>query len=178
MTLPRSTQISLDATPYYHCVSRCARRAFLCGRDAVSGNDYEHRREWIENRILNLAEVFVLNIAAHAVMSNHYHVVLYIDKKSADKWSLLEVITRWQKLFKASRESLNNSVIPLRALKAADVRRSSPRMAVALGKSCNAADAAFKARPSGLAERFTELFRGSLVWLSAILKAIPSTAVS
>ncbi|WP_444936249.1 hypothetical protein ACJJIW_20840 [Microbulbifer sp. JMSA004] len=53
------------------------------------------------------------------------------------------------------REPLNNSVMPLRVLKAADVRRGSPRMAVALCKSCNAAAVAFKARPSGLAERFT-----------------------
>ncbi|WP_444914058.1 transposase [Microbulbifer sp. TRSA007] len=102
MTLPRSNQISLDATPYYHCVSRCVRRAFLCGRDIVSGKDYDYRREWIENRMHKLAEVFALDLAAYAVMSNHYHVVLYIDKKSADKWSLFEVITRWQKIFKAS----------------------------------------------------------------------------
>jgi formylmethanofuran dehydrogenase subunit A len=33
----------------------------------------------------NLTEVFALDLAAYAVMSNHYHVVLYIDKKSADK---------------------------------------------------------------------------------------------
>ncbi|WP_444912430.1 transposase [Microbulbifer sp. PAAF003] len=101
MTLPRSSQISLDATPYYHCVSRCVRRAFLCGRDSESGRDYEHRREWIENRIQQLAGVFALDIAAFAVMSNHYHVVLYIDKKAFDKWSLTEVITRWEKLFRA-----------------------------------------------------------------------------
>ncbi|WP_444908429.1 transposase [Microbulbifer sp. SSSA008] len=102
MTLPRSTQISLDATPYYHCVSRCVRRAFFCGRDTESGKDYEHRREWIESRMHKLAEVFALDIAAYAVMSNHYHIVLYIDTKSANKWSLTEVITRWKKLFKAS----------------------------------------------------------------------------
>ncbi|WP_445357921.1 nitrogen fixation protein NifB [Microbulbifer sp. ANSA005] len=101
MTLPRSSQISLDVTPYYHCVSRCVRRAFLGGRDSESGRDYEHRREWIENRIQQLAGIFALDIAAFAVMSNHYHVVLYIDKKSADKWSLAEVITRWEKLFRA-----------------------------------------------------------------------------
>ncbi|WP_413664867.1 hypothetical protein ACG1BZ_06265 [Microbulbifer sp. CNSA002] len=101
MTLPRSSQISLDVTPYYHCVSRCVRRAFLCGRDSESGRYYEHRREWIENRIQQLAGVFALDIAAFAVMSNHYHVVLYIDKKSSDKWSLAEVITRWEKLFRA-----------------------------------------------------------------------------
>ncbi|WP_444959743.1 transposase [Microbulbifer sp. VVAC002] len=102
MTLPRSTQISLDATPYYHCVSRCVRRAFLCGRDSKSGKDYEYRRGWIENRMYKLAEVFALDIAAYAVMSNHYHIVLYIDREAASKWSLKKVITRWQKLFKAS----------------------------------------------------------------------------
>ncbi|WHI47264.1 transposase [Microbulbifer sp. VAAF005] len=102
MTLPRSAQISLDTTPYYHCVSRCVRRAFLCGRDTESGKDYEHRREWIESRMYKLDEVFALDIAAYAVMSNHYHIVLYIDTESANKWSIPEVITRWQKLFKAS----------------------------------------------------------------------------
>ncbi|WP_444893298.1 hypothetical protein ACJJIE_01610 [Microbulbifer sp. TRSA001] len=92
MTLPRSTQISLDATPYYHCVSRCVRRAFLCGRDSKSGKDYEYRREWIESRMYKLAEAFALDIAAYAVMSNHYHIVLYIDREAASKWSLKEVL--------------------------------------------------------------------------------------
>ncbi|WP_444959634.1 transposase [Microbulbifer sp. VVAC002] len=101
MTLPRSTQISLEATPYYHCVSRCVRRAFLCGRDTESRKDYEHRREWVVSRMHKLAEIFALDIAAYAVMSNHYHVVLYIDKNSANKWPLIEVINRWQKIFKA-----------------------------------------------------------------------------
>ncbi|WP_444928137.1 hypothetical protein ACJJI4_11340 [Microbulbifer sp. TRSA002] len=42
----------------------------------------------------NLAEIFALDLATYTVMSNHYHVALYIDKNSADKWSLFEVIDR------------------------------------------------------------------------------------
>ncbi|WP_442866193.1 hypothetical protein [Aeromonas sp. QDB30] len=45
MTIARSRQISLQDTPYYHVVSRCVRRAFLCGEDAHSGQSYEHRRQ-------------------------------------------------------------------------------------------------------------------------------------
>ena len=96
MTKPRSEQISLEATPYYHCVSRCVRRAYLCG-DA-----YEHRRQWVEDKLLALAEIFCIDIAAYAVMSNHYHVVLHVDHSQAQTLSTKEVITRWHQLFKGN----------------------------------------------------------------------------
>jgi len=49
MPKSRFSQISLQDTPYYHCVTRCVRRAFLCGEDKVSGKSYEHRRKWVED---------------------------------------------------------------------------------------------------------------------------------
>jgi REP element-mobilizing transposase RayT len=99
MPKPRYAQVSLDATPYYHCVSRCVRHAILCGTDDVSGQSYEHRRQWIDDKLLALAEVFALDVCAYAVMSNHYHVVLHVDRETAESWSLDEVIERWHRLF-------------------------------------------------------------------------------
>ena len=58
MTQVRRTQVSLDTTPYYHCISRCVRRAFLCGEDHVSGHNYEHRRQWALDRIRQLSDAF------------------------------------------------------------------------------------------------------------------------
>ncbi|SFC97331.1 hypothetical protein SAMN05660479_02852 [Microbulbifer thermotolerans] len=102
MGLPRKSPISLEATPHYHCVSRCVRRAFLCGRDECTGHCFEHRRQWIEDRLLELAEVFALNICAYAVMSNHYHVVFHINAAQAEAWTLREVVDRWHQLCKGS----------------------------------------------------------------------------
>jgi len=100
MPKPRKTLVSLEATPYYHCVSRCVRRAFLCGEDAHSDQSYEHRRQWIEDRLLQLAAVFAVDVCAYAVMSNHYHVVLHVDPIEAQAWDDAEVIRRWQEIFK------------------------------------------------------------------------------
>jgi len=71
MTQARNTIVSVDDTPYYHCVSRCVRRAFLCGIDHYSGNDYEHRRDWLEKKLLDTAKVFALKLCAYAVMRNY-----------------------------------------------------------------------------------------------------------
>ena len=99
MTRPRSTVVSVADTPWYHVVSRCVRRAFLCGSDAHSGQCFEHRRGWIVERVKQLAGVFAIDIAAYAVMSNHYHLVLRIDAERARAWSRDEVLRRWTQLF-------------------------------------------------------------------------------
>jgi hypothetical protein len=102
MPKPRSQIVSLDATTYYHCTSRCVRRAFLCGFDQFTGRSYEHRRDWVEQRILLLADIFAIDVCAYAVMSNHHHVVLHINKSEALSWSYEEVCERWHKIYKGT----------------------------------------------------------------------------
>jgi REP element-mobilizing transposase RayT len=99
MTQPRSALISIADTPWYHVVSRCVRRAFLCGEDRLTGKSFEHRRGWIETWILQLANLFAIDVAAYAVMSNHYHIVVRIDVERAAGWSLEGVLARWTELF-------------------------------------------------------------------------------
>ena len=99
MPKPRKTLIAVESTPYYHCVARCVRRAFLCGVDTLTGQNYEHRRAWLEDRLLELPKVFAIDIAAYAIMSNHYHVILHINTDRAKSWSDYEVVERWHQLF-------------------------------------------------------------------------------
>ena len=100
MTTPRSQQVSVADTPYYHVVSRCVRRAFLCGTDRKTGENYEHRRDWIEGRIRILSSLFAIDICAYAVMSNHYHAVVHLNPCEAEAWSDDEVLHRWCSLYK------------------------------------------------------------------------------
>ncbi len=100
MPTARKNHVSLDATPYYHCIGRCVRRAFLWGQDQVTGQDFSHRKVWVTQRLAELSQAFAINICAYAVMSNHYHLVLHIDAARARAWPDAEVARRWEILFK------------------------------------------------------------------------------
>ena len=108
MTRPRSSLVSLETTPYYHCISRCVRRAFLCGVDR-DGKCYDHRKQWIVDRLKRLTEIFAIDIAAYAVMSNHYHVVLHVDRTKTRAWTDTEVMQRWGRLYQGP-ESLQRKL--------------------------------------------------------------------
>jgi REP element-mobilizing transposase RayT len=92
-------QSSLD-TPYYHITSRCVRRAFLCGVDHYSGQSYEHRRQWVVDRVRLLSSLFAIDVCAYAVMSNHYHLVLKLCPGQLDNQSDEQIMDRWCALFK------------------------------------------------------------------------------
>jgi REP element-mobilizing transposase RayT len=100
MTRPRKVLISLADTPYYHITSRCVRQAYLCGVDHYSGRSYEHRRQWIVDRIRLLSSLFAIDVCAYAVMSNHYHLVLKLCPEQLNDLSDEAIMERWCTLFK------------------------------------------------------------------------------
>jgi len=89
MTTARSELVDLDVTRYYHCISRCVRRAFLCGEG------FEHRRQWIEDRLEMLAGHFAVSVCGFSVMGNHMHVLVRLDPVTANGWSEEQVAQRW-----------------------------------------------------------------------------------
>ena len=105
MTRPRSHIAPHHSPGAFHCVQRCVRRAFLCGVDHYSGQSFEHRRDWIEQRIQLVAGCFAVAIDAYAVMSNHLHLVLRIDPDEALRWPDDEVAARWIRLFPPREDS-------------------------------------------------------------------------
>jgi tRNA(Arg) A34 adenosine deaminase TadA len=66
--------------------------------DSYSGQSDEHRLGWVERRLLFLSTLFAIDICAYAVMSNHVHVVVHVDKDEANAWAVDEVLRRYHKL--------------------------------------------------------------------------------
>jgi hypothetical protein len=110
MPVPRSEIVDFRQPGLYHCISRCVRRAFLCGgKDAR----FDRRRQWLENRLRELAEIFAIDVVSYSMMCNHLHVLAWTDPSRVEGWSASEVARRWLTLFPRSimpDESLDDAV--------------------------------------------------------------------
>ena len=82
----------------YHTWSRCVQRAFLCGYDPVTGQDFEHRRLWIKTLLEYQASVFVLDIdiANYSILSNHQHLIVRTRPDITATWNDEQVAWRWK----------------------------------------------------------------------------------
>ena len=130
MTYPRSHTVTPGAHGLYHCTSRCVRRAWLCGEDALTGRSFAHRKAWVEARFLELAGLFAVDLWGYAVMSNHYHVVIEVLPGQAAAWSAEEVAERWLRLSKALDEDSH-------ALRVAALVANPKRIKVLRARLCN-----------------------------------------
>ena len=115
MTIPRHETVVEGEERVYHCISRCVRRAYLCGQDKVTGKDYSHRKEWVKDRLKFLAENFGVDIIGYAVMSNHLHVIVRVRPDMASGWSKREVALRWLRIFPCQSETNAQNTLSQRA---------------------------------------------------------------
>ncbi|MFT4927621.1 MAG: REP element-mobilizing transposase RayT [Phenylobacterium sp.] len=99
MSRSRQSIVDLDSTLYYHCISRCVRQAYLCGKDKFSGKNFSHRREWLTERVLWLSSFFSIGICAFSVMENHYHIVLKVNRNHALLLTEAEIVRRWTSVY-------------------------------------------------------------------------------
>jgi REP element-mobilizing transposase RayT len=97
---PRRDLVDEREVGCYHCVARCVRRAFLCGDDAYSGQNFDHRKTWIRNRLEALAAIFGIEVVGFALMSNHLHVILRNRPDLTSDWTPEEIARRWRKTFR------------------------------------------------------------------------------
>lgn len=105
MPYTRKSVVQPELPGVYHCISRCVRRARICGFDVLTKKNYEHRRQLIYKSIQELSSIFAIEVFACSVLSNHYHIVLRVNPDVAKGWSDEEVIRRWDKVYSV-RKSL------------------------------------------------------------------------
>ena len=94
MTTARRRLVDPAVTRWYHCISRCVRRAYLLGEDGLT-----NRKAWIQNRLKELCDVFAISVAGFSILDNHLHVLARLDPEVAKTWSDEEVLRRWSKLY-------------------------------------------------------------------------------
>ena len=108
----RAEVIDESQVGVYHCVNRCVRRAFLCGRDPLTGQCFDHRKAAIQRRLELLAGQFGIDVLGFSVMSNHVHVVLRNRPDVVAGWSDEEVARRWWNLFPLRRDETGRPAEP------------------------------------------------------------------
>ena len=93
MTIARAHLVDPTVSRWYHCVTRCVRRAFLLSKGQ------QDRKLWIETRVRELAEIFAISIGGFSILDNHLHLLVRLDPEAAAGWSDEDVVRRWGRLF-------------------------------------------------------------------------------
>ncbi|MFI5458147.1 MAG: hypothetical protein ACHRXM_22150 [Isosphaerales bacterium] len=93
MTIARRELVDVSVTRWYHCVTHCVRRAFLLGEGLLD------RKQCVEDRLAELAQIFAVGVGGFSVMDNHLHLLARLDPEVATDWTDDEVVRRWGRLY-------------------------------------------------------------------------------
>jgi REP element-mobilizing transposase RayT len=76
MATARSQTVFPEETQILHIWCRVVRKSFLCGFDRLLNRDYDHRKEWVREKIKFSAEIYAIDVITFAILDNHYHLVV------------------------------------------------------------------------------------------------------
>jgi len=93
--LARADLFAPDEVAIVHVMNRVVRRCFLLGVDPLTGNNYDHRKQWIEDELKRLAGAMGIDLLGFAVLSNHFHLILRSRPDVVATWDDSEVARRW-----------------------------------------------------------------------------------
>lgn len=99
----RGEQFSPEEIATVHVMNRVVRRCYLMGFDPVSGKNYDHRKQWIEDQLDRLAGYFGIDLLNYAILSNHFHLMLRSRPDVVKTWTDRQVADRWLRLCPISR---------------------------------------------------------------------------
>jgi REP element-mobilizing transposase RayT len=83
----------IEDPPKEDCVTCCVRPAFLLSEGELD------RKQWIELRLQDLADIFAVAVGGFSVMDNHLHVLVRLDPDIAQSSSDEEIVRRWGRVF-------------------------------------------------------------------------------
>jgi hypothetical protein len=110
--LARVEVFAADEIAIVHVMNRTVRRCFLFGFDSVSGKNYDHRKQWIDDQLRQQAMYFGIDLLSYSILSNHFHVMLRSRPDIVREWSDNEVARRWLMLCPRLRDEQRRPIEP------------------------------------------------------------------
>ena len=78
-----------------HAIERTVRRCYLLGDDHLTQKNFDHRKNWFEDKLKQLASNFGIDLLAFSCLANHFHLVLRSRPDVVATWDVTEVAQRW-----------------------------------------------------------------------------------
>lgn len=103
--LARVEVFAPDEIAVVHVMNRVVRRCFLLGIDDVTGKNYDHRKDWIEELLKRFSACFGIDLLGYAILSNHFHLILRSRPDVIGTWDDSEVARRWLMLCPARKNA-------------------------------------------------------------------------
>ena len=110
--LARVEVFAPDEIAVLHVMNRTVRRCFLLGNDPLTGKNFDHRKRWLEAELERLAAAFGIDLLCHAILSNHFHLILRSRPDVVATWDDAEVARRWWMLCPLRRDAEGRAAEP------------------------------------------------------------------